>query len=97
MLGSAPTSALFFTVYDTVKVKLESKSNTNQITNQIIAANLGEVSACLIRVPVDVVKQKAQSQPNLTTLSVFKHIIKTEVKIFCYFINTIDKNHFKIL
>ena len=80
MLGSAPTSALFFTVYDSVKVKLEkSNSNTNQITNQIIAANLGEVSACLIRVPVDVVKQKSQAQLNLTTLTVFKHIMHTEV------------------
>ncbi len=82
LLGSAPTSALFFTVYDAVKVKLEkTNSKTNQITNQIIAANLGEVSACLIRVPVDVVKQKSQAQPSLTTLTVFKHIMHTEVDL----------------
>ena len=40
LVGTAPTSALFFTTYDTVKSKLNLKSDT---LNQIIAANTGEV------------------------------------------------------
>jgi len=75
LLGSAPTSALFFTIYDTVKVKLEANNKTNRITNQIIAANLGEITACLIRVPVDVVKQRSQAQLSLTTFKIFKDIL----------------------
>lgn len=76
LLGSAPTAALFFTIYDTVKVKLEAK--TNRVATQIVAANLGEISACLIRVPVDVVKQRSQAQLHLTTLSVFKDILRVD-------------------
>jgi solute carrier family 25 S-adenosylmethionine transporter 26 len=47
LVGSAPTSALFFTVYDTSKLKLEKyvnqKKYINATTSQIIAANLGEI------------------------------------------------------
>ncbi len=35
-------------------------------------------AACLIRVPIDVVKQRAQAQPHLTTLSVFKDLVRSE-------------------
>lgn len=77
MIGSAPTAALFFTVYETSKRKL-AKYSDNQLLTQIVAANLGEIAACSFRVPVDVVKQRAQSQPHLTTLSVFKSLIKSE-------------------
>lgn len=46
LLGSAPTSALFFTVYDTTKRKLDSYVERKYISrtfSQIIAANLGEI------------------------------------------------------
>jgi solute carrier family 25 S-adenosylmethionine transporter 26 len=44
LLGSAPTAALFFTIYDTTKLKLDKNTNTtNSIQSQIIAANLGEI------------------------------------------------------
>lgn len=92
LLGSAPTSALFFLIYDNVKVKLEQNSNLNNpIYNQIIAANLGEISACLIRVPVDVVKQKSQSQLSISTLNVFKNILRTEVSFLKKFLNLIRR------
>lgn len=91
MLGSAPTSALFFTIYDTVKVKLEANNKTNRITNQIIAANLGEITACVIRVPVDVVKQRSQAQLSLTTFKIFKDILLENVFnfIFKFMLNSI--------
>ena len=93
LLGSAPTSALFFIIYDNVKAKLEQNSNLNNpIYNQIIAANLGEISACLIRVPVDVVKQKSQSQLSISTLNVFKNILRTEVSCLKKLLNLIIKS-----
>jgi hypothetical protein len=42
---SAPTAALFFTVYDTTKSKVNVYVEQNKLTpslSQIIAANLGE-------------------------------------------------------
>lgn len=42
MVGSAPTAALFFTVYETSKRKLGTFSQS-QAFNQICAANLGEI------------------------------------------------------
>ena len=90
MLGSAPTSALFFTIYDTVKVKLEANNKTNRITNQIIAANLGEITACLIRVPVDVVKQRSQAQLSLTTFKIFKDILLENVFYFIFITSKFD-------
>jgi hypothetical protein len=64
------------------KLKLsqyEKVHKLNPTVSQIIAANLGEVAACFIRVPVDVIKQISQSKPNMSTYSVFKHIIKNDV------------------
>ncbi|CAF0911698.1 unnamed protein product [Brachionus calyciflorus] len=80
LVGSAPTAALFFTVYDTTKSKLEPyvHKNITPTISQIIAANLGEISACLIRVPVDVIKQRTQAQQSLSTFQVFKNILKID-------------------
>lgn len=35
-------------------------------------------AACLIRVPIDVVKQRAQAQPHLTTFTVFKELLRSD-------------------
>ena len=44
LVGSAPTAALFFTVYDATKSKLDGESKyLNPTLNQILAANLGEI------------------------------------------------------
>ena len=80
--GSAPTAALFFVTYDISKLRLvefENKKYLNSTQSQIVAANLGEIAACLLRVPVYVVKQIAQSKPNTTTFDVFKEVIKRDV------------------
>jgi hypothetical protein len=64
------------------KLKLSQYEKINKLTptlSQIIAANLGEVAACFLRVPVDVIKQIAQSKPNMSTYNVFKHVIKNDV------------------
>lgn len=97
LVGSAPTAALFFTIYDTTKSRLDyfiTKKYINPTISQIIAANLGEIvfliyknnynlvfnlkCACLIRVPVDVVRQQTQVQHELNTLQIVKKIFKTD-------------------
>jgi hypothetical protein len=64
------------------KLKLAKFGELNPTLSQIIAANLGEVAACSIRVPVDVVKQLAQSKPNTSTFNVFKHVVQTDVSFY---------------
>lgn len=44
----------------------------------MISASLGEIAACSIRVPSEVIKQRAQSQAHHTSLSAFKSIIANE-------------------
>ncbi|KAL5341574.1 Pkinase-domain-containing protein [Aspergillus crustosus] len=67
LLGSAPSAASFFIVYDGVKRSLLSSSNpdsqsrSHKILTQSLASSMGEIAACAVRVPTEVVKQRAQA------------------------------------
>ena len=63
LLGSMPSAASFFVVYDGVKRELISESTpaSQQAYAHMLASSLGEVAACAIRVPTEVVKQRAQA------------------------------------
>lgn len=69
--GSVPSSALFFGTYEFSKKQL-ARLDTSPVFNHMIAAALGEAVACLIRVPVDNVKQKMQ----VTHESFFKTMLQ---------------------
>ncbi|KAL1883962.1 S-adenosylmethionine transporter [Diaporthe australafricana] len=76
-LGSAPGAAFFFCTYEATKSALAearrqrlggitSSSNTTEdggsgAVDHMLAASLGEVAACSVRVPTEVVKQRAQA------------------------------------
>lgn len=67
--GSAPGAALFFFTYETSKRVLSSAtaspqhqtSSSSSAVCHLVSACLGETVACLVRVPVEVVKQRAQA------------------------------------
>jgi len=59
-LGSAPGAALFFFTYEATKTQLASTSLSGPLSH-CTAASLGEVVACLVRVPIENVKQKMQA------------------------------------
>ena len=68
--GAAPGAALFFVTYDRLKAFLQRRrANLNQKTSRswaepldhMLAASAGEVAACAVRVPTEVVKQRAQA------------------------------------
>lgn len=70
LLGSAPSAASFFVVYDGVKrCFLPDPSSTHDVSvswqrtflTHSVASSLGEVSACAVRVPTEVIKQRAQA------------------------------------
>ncbi|OOF97463.1 hypothetical protein ASPCADRAFT_505811 [Aspergillus carbonarius ITEM 5010] len=67
LFGSAPSAASFFIVYDGVKRTLlpstpsDTPSRSHIILTHSLASSMGEVAACAVRVPTEVVKQRAQA------------------------------------
>ncbi|KAJ5159982.1 S-adenosylmethionine mitochondrial carrier protein [Penicillium canariense] len=68
LFGSAPSAASFFIVYDGVKRSLlpppsssETPSRAHVFFTHSLASSLGEISACAVRVPTEVIKQRAQA------------------------------------
>lgn len=71
VVGSAPGAALFFVTYEGVKHALDKNTNTTggggpsfgagSPYTHMLAASLGEIAACAVRVPTEVVKQRAQA------------------------------------
>mmetsp|Transcript_27863 Transcript_27863/g.83608 ORF Transcript_27863/g.83608 Transcript_27863/m.83608 type:complete len:272 (+) Transcript_27863:404-1219(+) len=55
--GSVPGAALFFSAYEGTKHRLGAES----VWAQVAAACVGELFACSVRVPVEVVKQQQQA------------------------------------
>ncbi|TFB02176.1 Putative mitochondrial carrier protein PET8 [Trichoderma ghanense] len=74
LVGSAPGAAFFFCTYETTKSFLSSRLRSHadgsaatdswvpaDILTHMLASSLGEVAACSVRVPTEVVKQRAQA------------------------------------
>ena len=58
--GSVPGAALFFSSYETGKAALAAR-NVEGPSAHMTAASAAECVACLVRVPVEVVKQRMQA------------------------------------
>lgn len=78
-IGSFPNAAAFFVTYEYGKVLLSSGSSSylSPVTH-MAAASLGEVVACLIRVPSEVIKQRAQVCPSSTTYQMLVNTLRQE-------------------
>lgn len=68
LVGSAPGAAFFFCTYESTKAFLARRGGSAADENSwwrpvshMIAASAGEVAACAVRVPTEVVKQRAQA------------------------------------
>lgn len=73
--GSMPTAAVFFCTYETTKAFSARYLPANLLTvGHMAAASFGEVMACLVRVPVEVVKQRAQTSHQASL-----HVLRTTV------------------
>lgn len=73
-LGSAPNAALFFCTYEAVKKYAGRDSSLVHMA----AASAGEVVACVVRVPVEVVKQRAQASAGLGSGQVLRQTLGQE-------------------
>jgi len=78
-VGSAPNAAVFFCTYDSVKrYAISSLGYKDTAQVHMAAATTGEVMACLIRVPVEIVKQRRQASAANTSLEIVRNTLKTE-------------------
>ncbi|GAB1313384.1 S-adenosylmethionine transporter [Madurella fahalii] len=83
VVGSAPGAAFFFCTYEATKGFLggagrpASSDWTSHAATHMVAASLGEIAACAVRVPTEVVKQRAQAgQHGGSSLSSLLHILR---------------------
>jgi len=74
--------ALFFTVYEYGNdiflprlSRLGLSNETSRAFTHMAAAAAGEIASCIIRVPTEVVKQRAQAMAEHSSLSAFKEIL----------------------
>uniref|UniRef100_A0A8C5FT46 Mitochondrial S-adenosylmethionine carrier protein n=1 Tax=Gadus morhua TaxID=8049 RepID=A0A8C5FT46_GADMO len=79
-IGSFPNAAAFFVTYDCTKSLLGRGQDAARMApvNHMLAASLGEVVACLIRVPTEVVKQRTQASPSSTTYQMLLATLREE-------------------
>jgi len=77
--GSAPGAALFFSTYETVKPFMKQNVfGDRPVAVQGAAASSGEVMACLVRVPTEVVKQRLQTGQHASLKEAVTTIISKE-------------------
>ena len=92
IIGSAPGAALFFCTYEYTKSFLSTRriareASTGQAAGwalpfeHMTAASLGEIAACAVRVPTEVVKQRAQAGQHPSSLSALTGILSQHRKI----------------
>lgn len=77
-IGSAPGAALFFSTYETAKPIAASNLGDRPVAVQGSAASCGEIMACLVRVPTEVVKQRMQAGQYQSLMEGAQTIMKTE-------------------
>jgi len=85
-LGSAPTAAVFFCAYESSKKILNNTPliNAFQPGVHMVSAATGEIMACIIRVPVEVIKQRQQAGVHSSSIHIFRSILKSEGFIGLY-------------
>ncbi|RUP27346.1 hypothetical protein BC936DRAFT_138741, partial [Jimgerdemannia flammicorona] len=82
VIGSAPNASLFFVTYEFSKRVLSASFNTPKYDSLIhmAAASFGEIvrSACVVRVPTEVIKQRMQTKQYSTTSAAVSAVIRGE-------------------
>ncbi|KAL8744540.1 MAG: hypothetical protein Q9190_003219 [Brigantiaea leucoxantha] len=86
MVGAAPGAALFFATYESIKTMLTSRRERNRSIKastrawdepleHMLAASMGEIAACAVRVPTEVVKQRAQATQQPSSMAALRSIL----------------------
>ena len=78
--GSAPGAAVFFLAYETGKSSIFPKIVENPVLVHALSASLAEGTSCLIRVPVEIIKQRMQvsAKGSTTSIGLLKSVLRAE-------------------
>ena len=77
--GSVPTAALFFVTYDGLARRAAEQLPGRWLpAAQAAAAAAGETVACIVRVPVEVVKQRRQARPDISARRILSTTLAEE-------------------
>ncbi|KAI8336308.1 mitochondrial carrier domain-containing protein [Chlamydoabsidia padenii] len=94
VIGSAPSASLFFVTYEATKRALSTSIDPAYVPFiHMVAASCGEVTACSVRVPTEVVKQRMQTKQFNTASSAVSNVIRTEGILGLYrgFLSTVAR------
>ncbi|KAI4154242.1 MAG: hypothetical protein LQ341_000391 [Variospora aurantia] len=88
LVGSAPGAALFFVTYEGIKSHLRAFGERNvtavawgEPVEHMVAASVGEVAACVVRVPTEVIKQRAQAAQQPSSMAALRFILAQRLDI----------------
>lgn len=59
VVALAPSASLFFITYDSLKAYTKDKIPTT--VSHMVSASAGEIAACFVRVPAEIIKQRTQA------------------------------------
>ncbi|XP_065829014.1 mitochondrial S-adenosylmethionine carrier protein-like [Oscarella lobularis] len=77
--GSAPGAATFFCTYESMKNALNPLVDPKRyFLVHMFAASVGEIVSCVVRVPVEIVKQRTQAGQYVTSYQALKGTLKSE-------------------
>ena len=88
-VGSAPGASLFFSTYQKTKEILLVKGAKESSGHHMLAASMGEIMACLVRVPTENVKQKLQAGLFDTTGTAIRNMMKKPSSFYAGYATTI--------
>ncbi|KAG0168786.1 hypothetical protein DFQ28_001930 [Apophysomyces sp. BC1034] len=95
VIGSAPNASLFFVTYEAMKRLLGASVDNPQYIPfvHMAAASFGEISACTVRVPTEVIKQRMQTKQFQSTSAAVKHVLRSEGLLGFYrgFLSTVAR------
>ncbi|CAL9734954.1 mitochondrial RNA-splicing protein Mrs4p [Monosporozyma servazzii] len=88
IIASAPSASLFFITYDSMKdyfkpriQQLKLMKNHEQLSETMVhmlSSSMGEVAACTVRVPAEVIKQRTQTGLTSSSYNTLIKLLKNE-------------------
>ncbi|KAI1295004.1 hypothetical protein EDD11_008056 [Mortierella claussenii] len=80
VVGSAPGASMFFVTYEGLKTALTAAMPDPQYAPAVhmMSASGGEIAACFVRVPTEVIKQRMQTKQFNTTTAALRSVIQNE-------------------
>ncbi|KAJ1978314.1 S-adenosylmethionine transporter [Dimargaris xerosporica] len=79
VVGSAPSAAAFFVAYEYLKKSSGASLDPRyEPIAHMLAASGGEISACVVRVPTEVIKQRMQTKQYATTFRAVRSIVTSD-------------------